>query len=849
MAAITTTNPSARITTILASAIALSIGWGIRGNFGHEYGAMMPGCLAAMVVCLMSGREDWRNRVVYFAFFGALGWAFGASISYMQVISYTHSGHLPSQFWGFGGLFLIGFVWAGMGGAGTAFPAVVSDQFLTRIFKPLCWVFVFFAVYKYWGEETIIRVASIENWTASRHESPFYWFDTDWLQASVAAGALLLYDLWNRRNENGRMTIASAIFGALTGYVFVSFLQWIVSNSSSFLPAWAACLLALIAIFIGTLANPSKRSGHLIVAGIVLLLVAVLFAHGIFRLLDILPSWPVLYVFVLLVSVLLYDCWNRDFVNFPGLVTFSAVGTIAGAILIWLLSAVNLLAPIAELLTRSVADPTLFTKAFEHGLRDEGVSDSERILLAPYQGSLKAFRDNPPEGWTETDPEFTSAEALFTRVRELGIAHTSFTEQQHELLLQYHGDLDAFLEDTFVNWPQIVTDNRYVQEKIGWILGWLGGIALYYALYGKFQNGAKLLLYMSLGWLIGFLLLPVLLGVRLTPPRSDDWAGILGVWIATMIYLIRNNLAPIAYASTVCGTIGGLAFSGTAFLKLVMVRPGNPQLTGDAEVVSAWSHWQSANWHSWLEQTYGFFNGIGVAIALALIARKVAPVCSEPKSRRWTEVFAAAFVVFGLTYLNWFKNVANWIEHNAVEAIMAMPLISGVEHSAEWWFNVVYGAVAIGGILLMIRHLTRPLPFIPSTALGKGQLLFLVFLWTVVLYNLDRAIPTFVAQRLLTEAVIILNAILVSMLVLLFSREKDTKAHVPALTKPVPYGRALLLALTALVAGVLVETAGTRAIYGDSFASHAGRNGNPQRRFGPDAEWRIVPLAKTKSHN
>jgi hypothetical protein len=39
----------------VATALSQSLGWEIRGNFGHEYGAMMPGALAALSVCLMSG--------------------------------------------------------------------------------------------------------------------------------------------------------------------------------------------------------------------------------------------------------------------------------------------------------------------------------------------------------------------------------------------------------------------------------------------------------------------------------------------------------------------------------------------------------------------------------------------------------------------------------------------------------------------------------------------------------------------------------------------------------------------------------------------------------------------------
>ncbi len=33
-------------------ALAHAIGWGIRGNFGHEDGAMVPGVLPALALCI-----------------------------------------------------------------------------------------------------------------------------------------------------------------------------------------------------------------------------------------------------------------------------------------------------------------------------------------------------------------------------------------------------------------------------------------------------------------------------------------------------------------------------------------------------------------------------------------------------------------------------------------------------------------------------------------------------------------------------------------------------------------------------------------------------------------------------
>ena len=61
----------------------------------------------------------------------------------MQVIGYTHSGHSPSVLYGFACLFVIGFLWAALGGAGTALPAVAGRQRLAELLFPLGLVFVF----------------------------------------------------------------------------------------------------------------------------------------------------------------------------------------------------------------------------------------------------------------------------------------------------------------------------------------------------------------------------------------------------------------------------------------------------------------------------------------------------------------------------------------------------------------------------------------------------------------------------------------------------------------------------------------------------------------------------------
>ena len=172
--------------TVLLCAVACSIGWGIRGNFGHEYGAAMPGALVAMAAVLSSGRPDWWQHVHYFAMFGALGWAFGGSMSYMMVVGFTHSGHPPSSLYGFACLFVLGFLWAALGGAGTVLPAFIQGSDLGLFFLPIG------AVVLGWGLQSVVIDWLFRASLRGRSIDALSWYDTDWLAAAVAVAATLV---------------------------------------------------------------------------------------------------------------------------------------------------------------------------------------------------------------------------------------------------------------------------------------------------------------------------------------------------------------------------------------------------------------------------------------------------------------------------------------------------------------------------------------------------------------------------------------------------------------------------------------------------------------------------------
>lgn len=533
-----TTSPGLSPLAILFVALALSIGWGVRGNWGHEYGAMIPGALAAMAAVLVSGRDDWYRRIPFFAFFGAVGWSFGGSMSYAHVIAYTHSGHAETVVYGFAGLFVIGFIWGGLGGAGTALPAFLSRARLTELLLPVFAVFaawvgqgVYFRV-KFAGLREQVEQGLLTAEQMQQQMAWMDWFDTDWIAVIVAAAAVLVLAVARRR-----------------------------------------------------------------------------------------------------------ICW-----------------------------------------------------------------------------------------------------------------------------------------------------------------------------------GTSLVLYMCAGWWLGFTLLTVGLGLHMTPPRSDNWAGSVGMMIGVIAFLMRKREWEILWASIVTGFFGGLGFSGATLIKLVMVHPGFQERVFGGTV--------NPNWHSILEQTFGFISGIGIALAMGYLSTRAARHSEESNVYRWAEPVCVLFVMLAVSYVNIVKNLeAVWLK----DPRTLSDVMWGV--SSTTWFHLAYLALALTvAVPLWAYYRGRELPVLPATRLGKGQLFFIVFLWWIVIGNLSRTVP-FGEIRLTTEGVIHVNACLCTLFALLVP-----SAARAAGTLAMPNLRQLvkLTALTVAIGAVLVtagEFALVRGLWGDTFAGHAGKH----IRFGPDA--------------
>jgi hypothetical protein len=685
-------NPLFRISSIFLIALSLSIGWGIRGNFGHESGAWIPGALAAMAVAMLSGRQDWRERVHYFALFGGLGLGFGGSISYMYAMSFASSGHLPTMWYGYMLIFYEGALWCGLGGAGLALAASVSRERLTALFVPMCFVIGALILHKVFEAPIAAwlspAAADALDSTWYRQKSPLYWFDADWFPALMALIGVCLFDLWDRRKDAG--------FGA-----------------------------SLVALLV-----------------------------------------------------------------------FLAAGAASGALLQLGLRATGYEARVADALVVPLADPAVVNP-------ETGIPFGEEISA-------------------ETGEPFGTGNFL-------------------------------------TNWPQFFAD---YPQHLGWGIGLFLGWVAYFLVYGKWRRDSGLFLWMALGWILAFLLMPVLGslflmdygGFRLMPPRSDDWAGITGVFIAVIIYSLRKGWGPVACGASVSALIGGILFATMQLIRSLLIVPGHPWRTPGG-TPPEWAHYQSANWHSVLEQSQGFGLGIAFAITGALLWPRITPHAGEPRVRRWTEAFAVAFVLLFMTYANIYKNVREWTggQTKVVPEQMKPPLIGDFLparaldlFSALTWFNLAWLAVSTAMILLMIVHLRgRRVDMLPDSWLGRGQLMYVLLLWVMVIGNFERALPNFHENRLITEWVIMVNA---SLATFLLGYLPTSPVFVPV-TEPRRYGpllrRTWAIGLAAAIVLMTLYTGIVRGVYGETtvFAPE-----HSHKRFGPEAHWRIKPILKEGRH-
>jgi len=194
---------------IVLSGLAMSVGWGFRGDYGHEPGAMVPGALLGLAICLSSGRPDWWRRSIIMAFCGAVGWAFGGQMSYGRIIGYTASSSLLDVAYGYGCLFLIGGLWAGIGTAILAFSVTKCRSYLERFAGPLValWLVWFF-----------MDLSGLTGWLVQT----WYLNDTDWFAALSALLVAGVYAFLVPRSRPACFFVMLLAGGWWAGYIILT---------------------------------------------------------------------------------------------------------------------------------------------------------------------------------------------------------------------------------------------------------------------------------------------------------------------------------------------------------------------------------------------------------------------------------------------------------------------------------------------------------------------------------------------------------------------------------------------------------------------------------------------------
>lgn len=106
---------------VLVAAMAGGLAWGIRGQYGHETGAMIAGLLVSFSLVYLFCPRPTSPPAMRAVAWGTVAMGFGGSMTYGQTVGLTHDpelvGHHGALMWGFLGLSIKGACWIGFAGA------------------------------------------------------------------------------------------------------------------------------------------------------------------------------------------------------------------------------------------------------------------------------------------------------------------------------------------------------------------------------------------------------------------------------------------------------------------------------------------------------------------------------------------------------------------------------------------------------------------------------------------------------------------------------------------------------------------------------------------------------------
>ncbi len=250
-----------------------------------------------------------------------------------------------------------------------------------------------------------------------------------------------------------------------------------------------------------------------------------------------------------------------------------------------------------------------------------------------------------------------------------------------------------------------------------------GGCAVFFP---ADRRACGLIATLAAGWWIGYLLLTVLLGLRMTPPRSDNWAGCVGLFVALILYLLKRR-DRVAVTTVGWGVlIGGIGFVLGDFVNMLGRAEWGP--IGRYGILQGLDYWK------WMEQSFGLVMGLGMG---AVFLTRVAPRISRPAEdspKRWFRTASLVLLLPVMMWLNLSKNATNWVAQNRVPRD-----VLGI--GSTWWFLIVGVLISAGAIVVIIRYHRGGLAMSPTSGFGRAQLLFLTILWVFTIGASMQALP------------------------------------------------------------------------------------------------------------
>ncbi len=104
----------------LLSAFAGGMAWGIRGQYGHETGAMIAGLLVSLVIAFLLCPKGPTLPMARAVAWGTVAMGIGGTMTYGQTVGLTHDtplvGNVEALRWGMLGLAIKGGIWIGFAG-------------------------------------------------------------------------------------------------------------------------------------------------------------------------------------------------------------------------------------------------------------------------------------------------------------------------------------------------------------------------------------------------------------------------------------------------------------------------------------------------------------------------------------------------------------------------------------------------------------------------------------------------------------------------------------------------------------------------------------------------------------